>query len=162
MQSICLNIILTLYFHVLYLSKVSNTQNKRDNMNKLDRQQAAWKAQQAIEIAAEEARLARLETYIDVELQQINQDDHEQCAANQLEWQTIIDPDNHNLSPLERQEWIEKIAQRRRYHTGQVMREWKEIEEAFARPETYIELDQADKAFVYEMNLIEDLYMEGK
>jgi hypothetical protein len=65
-------------------------------MNKIDRKMAAWKAQQAMEVAAEEARLARLETYIDLELQQINQQ------------------------------------------------------------------DQADKMFQYEMNLIEDLYMQGK
>jgi hypothetical protein len=61
-------------------------------MNKLNRQQAAFKEQQALEVAAEEARLARLETYIDVELQRINQEDaqEQRYLARRAETKRVI------------------------------------------------------------------------
>lgn len=42
-------------------------------MNKLERQQAAWKYQEAINEQAERERLARLATHVDLELQRLNQ-----------------------------------------------------------------------------------------
>ncbi len=49
-------------------------------MTKIQRQQAAWKVQEEMEIAAEQARLEKLATYVDVELQQINQADQAKPA----------------------------------------------------------------------------------
>jgi hypothetical protein len=66
-------------------------------MTKLQRQQAAWKYQYDQEAAAEAERLAKLATYVDVELQALNQAEMAKLEAKKVKYykhigQTEVDP----------------------------------------------------------------------
>ncbi len=71
-------------------------------MNKLQRQQAAWKVQEEMEIKAEQERRAKLAENIDLGLQRINRmDDTNRVIA---EWNKVSNIDGLSISEYLRKE----------------------------------------------------------